>query len=215
MSSFFFEGRRPPMESLSLRERLVFHAVVAYFTQRPNDLMTLSRIVKRHDSVSLRFINVCVTVLSHRHGLRTREGVLIWKSYKASLRVYQQKLFDPFCRSKFVYVNCRDMTFTYQAERNHTCAGADEFVSSLSQLIYFRWLISQNILAFIEENVDALHCMAHSGFDARAEHEDHVTDGSDPVLETKGHSLGDPDGHDRGRVGGLAEEEDVLDRKYL
>jgi hypothetical protein len=61
----------------------------------------------------------------------------VWMDYKAQLKGYKKKLFDPFCRKKRI-------PFYYSNEKY--------IVTTIGQLNFFRWAISKKILNYINEN---------------------------------------------------------------
>jgi len=64
----------------------------------------------------------------------------VYKSYKAQLKAYSKKLFDPFCRGD------PKVPFQYDEEN---CVN-----TTIGQLNFFRWAISNNILQFVKDNLN-------------------------------------------------------------
>jgi len=70
------------------------------------------------------------------------EKINIYNSYKANLKTYSKKYFDPFKR------HCKIM-FKFPYYDN-------EIETSYGQLIFFKWLLTYNILDYIEKNFNEL-----------------------------------------------------------
>jgi len=63
---------------------------------------------------------------------------LVYIDYKLQLKGYQKKQFDPFCRRSRI-------NFYYE---HNKC-----FVTTVGQLNFFRWIITNRILDYITENL--------------------------------------------------------------
>jgi len=61
----------------------------------------------------------------------------VYLDYKSQLKGYKKKLFDPFCRK-------RRIPFYYTQDK---C-----LITTIGQLIFFRWAITNKVLDFIEQN---------------------------------------------------------------
>ncbi len=59
--------------------------------------------------------------------------------YKAQLKAYSKKLFDPFCRRERISFIDHDN---------------NELITTVGQLNFFRWAIENKIIEFITENFD-------------------------------------------------------------
>ena len=66
-----------------------------------------------------------------------RENLNVYHSYKSQLRAYSKKKFDPFCR--------RDRILFILDEENR-------FETTVGQLNFFRWALSNLIIDYIEEH---------------------------------------------------------------
>lgn len=96
------------------------------------------------DSVSLRLIDWFVTNYSKKYGtiIENQECkyISVYNSYRSQLKWYTKKRFDPFRRSvKF-----------------EICFPNVKFQTTIGQLNFFKWLITNNILSFIKDNKDLI-----------------------------------------------------------
>lgn len=93
--------------------------------------------------VSLRVIDWFVTNFSKQKNTRlyddnTRKYCIVYLDYKAQLKAFSKKQFDPFCRRNRIQ-------FYY----NKT-----EFIeTTIGQLNFFRWALQRGILKFLEQNL--------------------------------------------------------------
>ena len=66
----------------------------------------------------------------------------IYLNYKSQLKAYSKKNFDPFCRRERI-------NFYYNND--------DDFiVTTIGQLNFFKWAIENNVLEYIEKNIDII-----------------------------------------------------------
>ena len=67
----------------------------------------------------------------------------IYLNYKAQLKSFQKKQFDPFCRRQRI-------NFYYDSENTKY------IVTTVGQLNFFKWAIENNILNYIKDNIDEI-----------------------------------------------------------
>jgi hypothetical protein len=103
-------------------------------------------IINSESDISLRILDWFVTKYSKKHanfdGVDESFDVRI--SYKAQLKSYRKKYFDPFRRRK---------KFFYNFEREDI---GKKILTTLGQLNFFRWAINKNILKFVESNLNII-----------------------------------------------------------
>ncbi len=97
------------------------------------------------NSISLRIIDWFVTNYSkQRNKINMKTDIHI--SYKAQLKSYNKKYFDPFKRvhkssDKFIYY----------------FANVDKYLTTtIGQLMFFKWALQNNIISYIENNYEEL-----------------------------------------------------------
>ena len=126
------------------------------FYTKNNNIDKLLRVIKYKKSLSLRLIdwfttnyskkyNVIYVIYKDSEGNKTlKETDIInsqfnvYNSYKSQLKAYSKKKFDPFCRRERI-------DFTIQGNTINTTIG---------QLNFFKWIINNNILEYIETNIE-------------------------------------------------------------
>jgi hypothetical protein len=93
--------------------------------------------------ISLRVLDWFATKYSKKHpSLDPRDDTFdVRISYKAHLKTYRKRYFDPFRRNK---------KFTYIINKNNE---SYEIITTLGQLNFFKWVFSRNILRFVENNL--------------------------------------------------------------
>ena len=67
----------------------------------------------------------------------------IYLNYKAQLKSFQKKQFDPFCRRQRI-------NFYYDSENTKY------IVTTVGQLNFFKWAIENNILNYVKDNIDEI-----------------------------------------------------------
>jgi hypothetical protein len=101
------------------------------------------------DRVSLRIIDWFVTNYAKKNnisyfitGQPGSRQFIVYLNYKAQLKAYSKKQFDPFCRRERI-------EFPYNEK-------GDTITTTIGQLNFFRWAIDNYVLNYIYENVDAI-----------------------------------------------------------
>lgn len=112
-------------------------------------------IVNGNSEISLRVLDWFVTRYSKKKlefdGNNTGETFDVHISYKSQLKSYRKKYFDPFRRRKKFY---------YKYDKTDE---TKKFHTTLGQLNFFYWAISNNIIIFVEKNMSQiLKAMNHS-----------------------------------------------------
>ncbi len=69
-----------------------------------------------------------------------KENFIVFQRYKAQLKAYSKKRFDPFCR--------KDRIHNWGPEKNIT--------TTIGQLNFFKWAIENNIIKYIKENLASI-----------------------------------------------------------
>lgn len=128
-------------------------------------IQPLVSILNRTSRISLRVIDWFVTNYAKKHNISyylytTPEGnvysiapphenmypnlrqFIVFLSYKAQLKAYSKKQFDPFCRQSRI-------TFRYNS-KDHT------LVSTVGQLNFFRWAIDNKIIQYVEDHIEEI-----------------------------------------------------------
>ncbi len=127
------------------------------FYSNENNINTLLPIINGESKISLRVIDWFVTNYSKKNniyylivedgtietefdnlGNKKYKQFVVYIDYKLQLKGYQKKQFDPFCRRERI-------EFNYNPN--------DKITTTVGQLNFFRWAISNKILNYIEKNL--------------------------------------------------------------
>jgi hypothetical protein len=127
------------MDIIRSREELVIQRLTNFYSDEKN-FNRIKSIVSSESHISLRLLDWLVTNYAKKYNISylTKAGrdVNIYLRYKANLRAYNKKMFDPFCRWKKI-----------QFMGIHTTVG---------QLNFFHWAIEDEVLDYLEENYEAV-----------------------------------------------------------
>lgn len=118
------------------------------FYNTKNNIYTIIPIIDGVSNVSLRLIDWFVTNYSKKNNIvitkEVSKNILhfnVYLSYRSQLKAYSKQLFDPFRR--------RDrITFLYENDRG--------IETTIGQLNFFRWVIQNDILEYINLNLTAI-----------------------------------------------------------
>jgi len=98
-------------------------------------------ILEGKSNLSLRLIDWFVTNYAKKYNIsymtKANKHVIVYLSYKSHLKAYSKKMFDPFCRWK--RIKFREMDTT------------------VGQLNFFEWAISDEVLDYLEKNRETIH----------------------------------------------------------
>ena len=98
-----------------------------------------------NESMSLRTLDWFVSNFSKKNNVMytTTDGRLfnVFLEYKAQLKSYGKKWFDPFCRGERV---------------EYEDAEGNEFTTTLGQLNFFRWALKNEIVDYCLERIDVI-----------------------------------------------------------
>jgi hypothetical protein len=122
----------------SSRMDLLLHRVLAFY-EDPEMARVFVKLINRRHDISLRLIDWLVTNYAKKHEviLTPREnGVCrefhVYLSYKACLRAFSKRQFDPFARR----------------ERVTVVIGGFEVQTTVAQMCFFRWCLTNDVLAY-------------------------------------------------------------------
>merc|ERR1711934_107124 len=106
-------------------------------------------IINSKNEISLRIIDWFVTNYAKKNNIiynlqfkKDKEikkiRFVVYLNYKAQLKAYSKKQFDPFCR--------RDRISFYYKD-------TEELITTVGQLNFFRWAIEHKVLNYIQDNL--------------------------------------------------------------
>ncbi|CAH6421797.1 Hypothetical protein KVN_LOCUS484 [uncultured virus] len=144
------------LTNLTSKEKLYYKALDKFFKNlQPNDIQKMFEIIEGSSRISLRLLDWFVTryanIFKVTFDLENNERFNVHISYKAQLKSYKKRYFDPFKRrKKFIYV------YTSENIIKKLC-------TTIGQLNFFRWAFSNNVIHYVEENYNKiLECMIKS-----------------------------------------------------
>ena len=136
---------------------VLLYSLKTYYSNDDN-LTKLLNIIKYKKSISLRIIDWFATNYSKKHNTifiiyKDEEGgktlketgdifsqFNVYNSYKSQLKAYSKKRFDPFCRRERLDIDINSHLLN----------------TTIGQLNFFRWVINNNIIDYIEENINEI-----------------------------------------------------------
>jgi hypothetical protein len=131
---------RNRMEQIQTQEQWVLHRLEKFYSN-PEYLEKVRSILNGTSNLSLRLIDWFVTNYAKKFNVSflnsNKKYVIVYLSYKSHLKAYSKKMFDPFCRWKRIRFNNMDTT--------------------VGQLNFFEWALSDQILSYLEANREAVH----------------------------------------------------------
>lgn len=111
------------------------------FYSKSENISKVSDIISGKSKISLRLIDWFSTNYSKKYNVsyisKSGKHTVVYLSYKAHLKAYSKRMFDPFCRWKRIKFMDIDTT--------------------VGQLNFFEWAINDEILTYLEENYDQVH----------------------------------------------------------
>lgn len=127
------------MDIVRSKEDLVLQRLSTFYGNETT-LTRVKDIVTANSNISLRLLDWLVTNYAKKHNIAylTKSGrdVNIYLRYKANLRAYSKRMFDPFCRWKKIKFMGMDTT--------------------VGQLNFFNWVIDDEVLDYLEANLEAV-----------------------------------------------------------
>lgn len=141
------------------KQDILMVSLTNYF-RTPSAIGKMLPIIQGKSNISLRIIDWFVTNFSKKNNtcvwqsieeldklgepVKNAKQFLVFLNYKSQLKAYTKKQFDPFCRRNRIQ-------FYYSVDNPN-----DFIMTTVGQLNFFRWAISNNILDYIEENLSEI-----------------------------------------------------------
>jgi hypothetical protein len=128
------------MQTIQTQEQWVLYRLERFYGNSDN-LQTVKKILDGTSNISLRLIDWFVTNYAKKYNVsyltKQNKHIIVYLAYKSHLKAYSKKMFDPFCRWKRI--------------RFH------DFETTVGQLNFFEWAITDEILDFIEKHHSEIH----------------------------------------------------------
>lgn len=129
------------------KEEILMKKLVDFYSYSTN-LEQLLPILLKKSKISLRILDWFVTNYAKEYNVFYKIAHLgrikrfnVHDSYKAQLKAFHKKLFDPFCRRRRIY-------FEY-------CQGC-EIETTVGQLNFFKWAIQNKVLDYVETHLERI-----------------------------------------------------------
>ena len=143
-----------PEEFFTKPKRLCYYKMInKYFRRCDKEMVELMvRIINLQETdISLRVLEWVATKFTPKNldmNIQDRELFNINIMYKAQLKSYKKKNFDPFRRDK---------KFLYNYDKTDP---SKTVITTLGQLNFFKWAISSNIIKYVKDNFEYINdCM--------------------------------------------------------
>ena len=124
------------------QNNILLNKVLNFYTLENTN--TFIDIIENKYNISLRLIDWFVTIYcKNKHVQYPLNNNIfnVYQSYKLMGKSYKKRKFDPFCRGDRIFIN----------HNNH------EFETTIGQLNFFKWAISNNIVNYISEYKELLN----------------------------------------------------------
>jgi hypothetical protein len=133
------------LDEFSFKEKAYYRMVDKYFVKRPKALKRTIEIINKKSKISLRILEWFVTNYAKKHYIMydlydEEEPFNVYMDYQSNIDTYKKFYFDPFRRNSKFYYKCHD----------------EDFLTTISQLNFFRWIISKKVLDYVEKHYDDL-----------------------------------------------------------
>jgi hypothetical protein len=132
----------------SKKELMFYKMINNFFKQcRKEDIEKMVTIITKSEPISLRLLDWFITKYSKKTiGIEIggeKQTFDVHISYKAQLRSFKKRQFDPFKRAE-------PRKFNYYYDKNDK---EKKVTTTLAQLNFFKWAITNGILIYVEKNL--------------------------------------------------------------
>jgi len=144
-----YEDKNVKPNNLMCKQTLLMNTLKIYFKDIEN-LNSMIPIIVGKSSISLRILDWFVTNYAKKNNIsydvfdkktNSMKKLIVHIDYKSQLKAYSKKYFDPFCRrERIVFIDNNN----------------NEFVTTAGQLNFFRWVIDNDILYYIYNNLKTI-----------------------------------------------------------
>jgi hypothetical protein len=134
-------------KGVTSRLDLLMDSLTKFFNNNDN-VEKMLPIVQGSSKISLRILDWFVTNYCKKNNVvidslkdKTSKKIIVHLDYKSQLKAYSKKQFDPFCRRERI-------SFNY--------GKGNELITTVGQLNFFRWIIENNVIDFIQDNLEQI-----------------------------------------------------------
>ena len=138
------------------KHELLLQSLIQFYDESQS-LKVVTPIIKEQTDISLRLLDWLVTNYAKKRSisylLHENKNFNIWLDYKRQLKAYSKKQFDPFCRRQRVFYNTEAGEATFVTADSPTIDHSKGFVTTVGQLNFFKWAISNKIIEYAFDNL--------------------------------------------------------------
>ena len=157
-----------PLTFFSSKELCYYKTIHKFFKNcGDKEIIRMLDIINGESPISLRVLDWFVTRYSKRkidfteNEQNTIDSFDVHISYKSELKSYKKRYFDPFRRRKKFYypLYLENSTYTKNTSETQNSNGSQEIIllyTTLGQLNFFVWAISNKIIDYVEKNLDQI-----------------------------------------------------------
>jgi hypothetical protein len=128
------------MTQIQTQDEWVLYRLEQFYSKSEN-IERVKNILNGNSNLSLRLIDWFVTNYSKKCNIsymtKNNRHIVVYLSYKYHLKAYSKRMFDPFCRWKRIQFH--------------------DFETTVGQLNFFEWAITDEILDYIETHHTEIH----------------------------------------------------------
>lgn len=129
------------LRKIPCRRELLIRSLQRFYNER-EDMTSVISLLQGNGDISLRVMDWFVTNYSKKHNVSyilNGQEFSVYLNYKAQLKAFSKKLFDPFCRRERI---------------EFECSKGLSFITTIGQLNFFRWAIEKDIFTYIRNHLD-------------------------------------------------------------
>ena len=139
--------------NIETKEQILSNSLINFYYNN-DDINKIIPIITGKSNISLRILDWFITTYSYKYNIINEINnnniyFNIYNEYKGQLKAYNKRYFDPFCR-KNNKNNIKEIIFKYNDNNNY-------IQSTIGQLNFFRWILKNNILAYIINNYTTIY----------------------------------------------------------
>lgn len=142
-------------DSFTTKEFDILERNKKFFQSNIKYINKMIKIISGESIISIRILDYFITNYSKKCDTYYKikkngkdEYFYVNIQYKNQLNGYSKKYFDPFCRDKKIY-------YTY-CNKNSKDKNITTIVSSIGQLNFFQWAISNKIIKYVKQNLNTI-----------------------------------------------------------
>lgn len=144
--------KKPDQIQALSKQDLIMKSLTNFFCKNPENIVKMLPILNKTANISLRILDWFVTNYAKKKNVHyvipdTDKQFNVYLNYKAQLKAYSKKLFDPFCRK---WRKHKGQKIYDGIEFHYDRKNPKKYIeTTVGQLNFFKWAISNGVLDFI------------------------------------------------------------------